>query len=348
MIFGSSAQIGVSIGTSSIKVAELKKAGKSYLLSHFGVAQLPEGAIVNREIMNHQAVVDALKGLVTQLKLKGKPVCTSLSGAAVIIKKILIEQTPSNELEDAILWEAEQYIPFDINEVVFDYQLINKNGPEGKMEIVLVAVKRAIIDSYVAAITDSGLKPKIMDCDLFALQNSFEANYAQEQGAIALVDIGAASTKFTICVGGLPIYTRDAAIGGKDLTAEIQRHLNLSYQEAEVLKIDGAAQGQLPQEVVELMHMASENISAEIKRSIDFYVASNSGSSVSFVMLAGGASRLPNLSKVVEDSVGLPVQLLNPFNTLTADTKLFTQDYLQVVSGIAAVPVGLALRGFAK
>lgn len=348
MFFGGSTQIGVSIGTSSVKIAELKKSGKGYVLTHFGVAQIPEGAIVNREILNHMAVVDAVKGLVAQLKLKGKQVVTSLSGAAVIIKKIFLEPTPASELEDAILWEAEQYIPFDINEVVFDYHLINKSGPEGKMEIVLVAVKRAIIDSYTAVLKDAGLSARIVDCDLFALQNAFESNYQVEQGTMALVDVGAASTKFAICTGGVPVYTRDSAVGGKDLTSEIQRHLNLNYQEAEILKIDGASQGQLPQEVADLMHVASENIAAEIKRSVDFYVASNVGNSVSYLMLAGGASRLPNLSKTLEDSLGVPVQLLNPFNTIGADPKLFTQDYLNVISGLAGVPVGLALRGFAK
>lgn len=348
MIFGPSAQIGISIGTSSVKVAELKKSGKGYSLAHFGVAQLPDGAIVNREIMNHMAVVDALKELVSKLKIKGKSVTASLSGAAVIIKKLFLEQTPANELEDAILWEAEQYIPFDINEVVFDYQLINKNGPEGKMEIMLVAVKRAIIDSYTAVLKDAGLNAKIMDCDLFALQNIFDVNQPAEQAAVALVDIGAASTKFEISIGGVPVYTRDSALGGKDLTTEIQRHLNLSYQEAEILKIDGAAQGQLPQEVLDLMHVSAEGVAAEIKRSVDFYVASNAGNAVSYIMMAGGASRLPGLSKVVEDTIGLPVQLLNPFTQVGADAKLFTQDYLGVISGLAAIPVGLAIRGFAK
>src|SRR5690242_17152716 len=120
--FGGTTQIGVSIGSSSVKIAELKKTGKSYSLVHFGIAQLPDEAISNREIINHMAVVDAVKGLVTQLKLKGKSVITSRSGASVIVKKILLEQTSPKELDDAILWEAEQYVPFDINEVVYDYQ----------------------------------------------------------------------------------------------------------------------------------------------------------------------------------------------------------------------------------
>ena len=345
--FGGQTQIGVSIGSSSVKIAELKKTGKSYSLVHFGVSQLPDEAIQNREIINHMAVVDALRGLVGQLKIKGKNVTASLSGAAVIVKKILLDQTSPRELGDAIMWEAEQYVPFDINEVAFDYQVLNKNGPEGKMEIMLVACKRAIIESYIAAIKDAGLTPGIVDVDFFAIQNAFEANYPPETPA-ALVDIGASSVKLAVCVGGQPMFTRDSAVGGRMLTAEIQKHLNVSYQEAELLKIDGNSQGQLPQEVADLMHVTAENFASEIKRSMDFYAASNTGAPAQFILLAGGSSRLPNLTKIVEDMVGLPVQLLNPFNTISYDAKIFNQDYINAISSIAAVPIGLALRGFLK
>ena len=346
-LFGSTTQIGVSIGTSSVKVAEIKKTGKVYSLVHFGVAQIPSEAIANREIVNHMVVVDALRGLVQQLKLKGRSVVTSLSGASIIVKKITLEQTSPKELDDAILWEAEQYIPFDINEVVYDYQVVNKNGPEGKMEVILVACKRAIIDSYMAVFHDAGLSANVVDIDLFALQHSFEFNYPPDTVA-ALVDIGASSLKLAICSKGQPVFTRDSAIGGKALTIEIQKHLNVNYQEAELLKIDGNSQGQMPQEVADLMHVMAENMAAEIKRSMDFYTASNSGDPALCVMLAGGSSRLPNLAKMVEDSIGLPVQFLNPFTTVAFDEKIFSQDYISAVSSMAAVPVGLALRGFAR
>lgn len=345
--FGQSTQIGVSIGTSSVKIAEIKKTGKTYSLVHFGVAQLPDEVINNREIANHMAVVDAIKGLVAQLKIKGRNVVTSLSGASVIVKKILLEQTAAKELNDAILWEAEQYVPFDINEVAYDYQVINKNGPEGKMEVMLVACKRQLIDSYQAVLKDAGLNANTVDIDVFGLQNAFENNYPLEAIA-ALVDIGAGSLKLSICGNGIPLFTRDTALGGKQLTAEIQKHLNLSYNEAELLKIDGNAQGQVPQEVADLMHVMAENFAAEIKRSLDFYTASNAGPPPTHVLLAGGSCRLPNLVKMVEDACGLPVEYLNPFNNINYDSKIFTPDYINVVSSMAAVPLGLALRGFPK
>lgn len=347
-LFKTPTQIGVSIGTSSVKIAELKKTGKTgFSLVHFGIAQLPDEAINNREIANHMAVVEAVKGLVQQLKLKGRTCVTSLSGASVIVKRLLLEPVAAKELNDAILWEAEQYIPFDINDVAYDYQVLNKNGPEGKMEIMLVASKKAIVESYQAVLKDAGLNANIVDIDAFALQSAFEVNYPPEAPS-ALVDIGAASLKITICAGGQPIFTRDSAIGGKALTAEIQKHLNVSYNEAELLKIDGNSQGQVPQEVSDLMHVMAENFAAEIKRSMDFYAASNTGAPVTTLLMAGGSCRLPNLPKMVEDACGLPVQMLNPFNAVSYDSKIFTDDYINAVGSMAAVPIGLAVRGFPK
>lgn len=347
-LFKSPTQIGVSIGTSSVKIAELKRAGKAgYSLVNFGIAQLPDEAINNREISNHMAVVEAIKSLVGQLKVKGRTCVTSLSGASVIVKKLLLEPVANKELNDAILWEAEQYIPFDINDVAYDYQVVNKNGPEGKMEILLVASKKAIVESYQAALKDAGLSANIVDIDVFALQNAYEVNYPTEAPA-CLVDVGASSLKIVICADGQPVFTRDSALGGKQLTAEIQKHLNVSYNEAELLKIDGNSQGQVPQEVADLMHVMAENFSAEIKRSIDFYGASNTGAPLANIFLAGGSCRLPNMPKMVEDACGLPVQLLNPFAGINYDNKVFTDDYVNAVGSMAAIPIGLAVRGFPK
>ncbi|MGE4231960.1 MAG: type IV pilus assembly protein PilM [Bacteriovoracia bacterium] len=344
-LFGPSSHIGVSIGSSSIKVAEIK-GGNSPSLLHFGVAQLPEDAIVNREIINHAGVVESLKGLVSELKIKGRSVVSSISGAAVIVKRILLEQTDPKELDDAVMWETEQYIPFDINDVVLDYEILNKNGPEGKMEIILVACKKATVESYQAVLKDAGLNIECMDVDVFGLQNIFEANYPSDT-PVALIDIGATSMKVVIVANGQPVFTRDSAIGGRSLTSDIQKHLNLSYQEAEALKIDRNG-GQLPQEVFDLMNVANENFAAEIKRTMDFFAASNAGVQVAYTLLCGGSAMIPNLTKVVEDNIGLPTQVLNPFNSITYDPKLFSPDYIQYISGIAAIPMGLALRGGAK
>ncbi|MCM2276758.1 MAG: pilus assembly protein PilM [Oligoflexia bacterium] len=338
--------VGLSIGSSSIKLVELKKAGKSWKLLHFGIVQLPEDVIVNREIVNDIAVVESIKTLISQIKLKSKAVCTALSGTSLIIKRMTVEVANPRDLQDQVFWEAEQYLPFDVTEVVMDFQTLKK-PVDGKTDVLLVAVKRAVLESYMASVEDAGLSPKVVDVDFFALQNVLEANYPSNPAeAVAIVDIGAAATKMVVVHDGIPVFTKDTALGGRNLTAEIQRNLNLSYADAETLKVGGS--GPLPQEVSDLMQISSENFATEIKRSLDFYSASSSGAPVSYILLAGGGARIQGLSKTVEDATGLPTQIINPFNAISYDPAVFTQDYLNAIAPLAAVPIGLALRAGVK
>jgi type IV pilus assembly protein PilM len=212
----------------------------------------------------------------------------------------------------------------------------------------LVAVKKAVLDTYMGCVEDSGLKPKIVDVDFFALQNLYEANYPSNPSeAVAIVDIGASALKIVVVQAGVPVFTKDSAVGGRNLTAEIQKNLNLSYPDAEALKVGAQGSG-TPQEVSDLLHIMSENFAMEIKRAIDFYNASSVGAPVAYILLAGGSAKLSNLPKVVEEVVGLPAQIINPFNVISYDPSVFTQEYLTAIAPIAAVPIGLALRAGSK
>ncbi len=340
--------VGMSIGSSSIKLVELKKSGKSWKLLHFGVALLPEDVIINREIVNQIAVVDKVKELVATLRLKTKNVCTSLSGTSLIIKRMQLEIPNVKELQESVFWEAEQYLPFDVSEVVMDFQMLSRTK-DAKTDVILVAVKRSVLDSYIGCVEDSGLKAKIVDVDFFALQNLFEANYPSNPSeAVLLVDIGASALKIVVVHNGVPVFTKDSPVGGRMLTAEIQKNLNLSYADAENLKMGGSEQGTMPQEVSDLMNIMAENIATEIKRALDFYNASSAGAPVSYVLLTGGCARIPDLSRIVEEAIGHPTQLLNPFNALSYDPGVFKADYLNTIAPIAAIPIGLALRAGAK
>jgi type IV pilus assembly protein PilM len=343
---GGETAVGLSIGTSSIKLVELKKTGKVWKMLHFGVVQLPEDAIVNREIVNQIAVVESLKTLANQLKLKTKNVCTSLSGTSVIIKRMMLDVPNLRELQDQVFWEAEQYLPFDVSEVVMDYQLLSR-GKDNKTDVLLVAAKKSVVDSYMSSVADAGLRPKVVDIDFFALQNLFETNYpVNPSEAVAIVDIGASSTKLAVIHNGIPIFTKDSSIGGRNLTAEIQKSMNLSYVDAESLKVGDASN--MPQEISDLMHIMAENLGTEIKRALDFYNASSSGASIAYVLLTGGGSKIPELSKIVEESIGLPCQLANPFNAISYDPTVFTQEYISAIAPLAAIPLGLALRAGAR
>lgn len=344
---GRQTAVGLSVGTSSIKVVELQRARKGWKLLHFGMVQLPQDAIVNREIVNSVAVSEAISTLASQLKLKNKSVCLSITGTSLIIKRMAVEVTNPKELEDQVFWEAEQYLPFDISEVVMDFQLLSKKK-EKNADILLVAVKRSVLDSYLGVVEDSGLKSKIVDVDFFALQNLYEANYpANPSEAVGMIDIGASSMKIVIVQGGIPVFTKDAVIGGNNLTLEIQKHLSLSFADAETLKVSGQGAG-MPQEVNDLMTIAAENYANEIKRALDYYNASSTGGMVNSLLLAGGGSKVPGLSRVVEETLGIPTQMINPFNSVTYDPSIFTDDYVSSIAPIAAVPIGLALRAGAE
>jgi len=345
---GQNTSVGLSIGTSSIKIVELKKSGKTWKLLHFGIVQLPEDVVINREIINPIAVTDSIKTLLNQIKLKSTSVCSSLSGTSLIIKRMSLEVPNLKELQDQVFWEAEQYLPFDVSEVVMDFQVISRSK-EGKTDVLLVAVKKAVLDSYMTCIQDSGLSPAIMDVDFFAIQNLFEANYPSNPAeAVAIVDIGASSLKIVVVHDKIPVFTKDSAVGGKNLTSEIQKNMNLSYNDAESLKTGGSPDGSMPQEINDLMHVMADNFATEIKRAIDFYNASSSGAPISYVLLTGGSSKVPGLSKIVEEVLGLPTQLLNPFNSISYDSSVFTQEYLSNIAPIVAIPIGLALRAGEK
>ncbi|MGZ3698095.1 MAG: type IV pilus biogenesis protein PilM, partial [Bdellovibrionota bacterium] len=154
----------------------MKKSGKLWKLLHFGIVQLPDDVVVNREIVNPIAVVESIKTLVNQIKLRNKNVCTSITGTSVIIKRMMLEVPNVKELQDQVFWEAEQYIPFDPSEVVMDYQMLSRSK-DTKTDVLLVAVKRPILDAYMNCIQDAGLRAKIVDVDFFALQNLYETNY---------------------------------------------------------------------------------------------------------------------------------------------------------------------------
>ncbi|NDD91358.1 type IV pilus assembly protein PilM [bacterium] len=340
---GGKSAIGLSIGSSSIKLVELKKNKENWKLLHFGMVALPQDCIVNREIVNPVAVTESLKTLLSQVKLQSKQVCISISGNSVILKRMQLEVPNMKELQEQVFWEAEQYLPFDVSEVVMDYQLLSK-GKDGNADVLLVAVKRSILDTYMACVEDADLEPSVVDVDFFAIQNVFESNYPLAPGESALVvDIGATAMKLVIVKEGVPVFTKDSALGGQNLTAEIQKHLRLSYSDAETLKT-GAAGGALPQEVSDLMNVMSENLGREIKRSLDFYSASSSGAPVSCVVLSGGGAKIPSLSRIVEDIIQLPTQIMNPFNAISYDPAVFTQEYVNSIGPIAATPIGLALR----
>lgn len=350
MLFGGSKQetlVGLDIGSSSVKMAALEKRRGGYFMTAFGAIGLQEDAIVDGEILNHVAVVDAIKALGNELGITSGRICTSLSGASLIVKHVNLPKVPAKELDDQVYWEAEQYIPFDMNEISLDYEVINPETEDGKSEILLVAAKKDFIEKRLTAVRDAGFEPAILDIDSFALANIFWENYEVPEGTSALlVDIGASQVKINIVTGTTTLFTRDIGIGGKDLTGEIQTKMNLSFQEAETLKIDASMGENVPEEVATAIGTVSENIALELRRSLDFFIASNNQFPLAKAMLAGGASQVAGLPQLIEEMIGIPVELLNPFKSVEFNTKTYNDEFIQAITPTAAIPLGLALRGF--
>ncbi len=342
--------IGLDIGSSSIKAIVLKPTKRGYKLLKFGIKPLPPEAIVDGAIMNASAVSDTIRDLVGELKLKDKDVCTCVSGHSVIIKKITLPFMSQEQLTESIKFEAEQYVPFDINDVNLDFQILSKEpDAQGNMDVVLVAAKKDLITDYQNVIAEAGLTAAIIDIGAFAIENMYEANYEINQGEIvALVNIGAAITTLNIVKSGASVFTRDVASGGNILTEEIQKQLNVSYEEAEALKIGKRAGEEtdevIPQEVSNIINGVVDQIVGDVQKSIDFFLATAADQAISKIYLSGGSCKIPGLARALQERVNIPVELINPFNSVEFSEKEYKAEYLADVGPQAAIAVGLATR----
>ncbi|MBS4068902.1 MAG: type IV pilus assembly protein PilM [Sulfurimonas sp.] len=337
--------LGIDIGSSAIKLVQLKQQKGTYLLQNIGVVPLPSEAIVDNALMDSSSIVETIKKLIKSLNLKEKEVASSISGNSVIIRKISLPVMPPEELDEQIHWEAEQYIPFDINDVNIDFQLLPQDDLDAaKMNVLLVASKKDIIDDYLTVFNESGLKLVVMDVDSFAVQNAFEFNYDFEPDDVyALINIGASMMNFNIVKGGVSLFTRDVQMGGNLYTEEIQKYYGLGTDEAERVKLTGESPGEGP--LADVTGRINDSLAIEIRRSLDFY-NSNAGEvgRISKVFLSGGCAKMAMLASTVADRLGLPVELLNPFQKIKYNDKDFDPEYLQEIGPLMTVALGLATR----
>lgn len=338
--------IGLDIGSSSIKLLELKESKGRYSLQNIGIQPLPPEVIVDSALMNSPVIVEAIKELIDRHKIKTKDVVTSVSGHSVIIRKITLPLMTEEEVEGNIQWEAEQYIPFDINDVNIDFQILQPDTQDQEnLDVLLVAVKKDIINDYTAVITEAGLNPIIVDVDAFAVENMFGINYPPSTGKIlALVNIGASIININILKDGTSTFTRDISIGGNQFTEEIQKQLNVSFEEAEAIKVGEVTTGYNPEEVREIINSISNSVALEVQRSLDFFTSTSMSGHITKVYLSGGCSKIPGLSKIMEDQLGIPVEIVNPFNNIEVNPKYFDVGYIQDIAPACAVAVGLAIR----
>ena len=342
------AVIGLDIGSSAVKAVELKVSGKGFKVVAFASEPVPPDSIVDGAIIDGAAVADAIRRVFENKAFKTKEVAASLSGNAVIVKKINLPVMTAAELSESIYWEAEQYIPFDIQDVNLDYQIVDPGtGPESKgtMDVLLVAAKKEKIADYTGVISQAGHVTVVVDVDAFALQNAYEINYGLDRDTVVvLLNAGASAININILGGGQSLFTRDISIGGNAYTAAVQKELNLPFESAELLKQGQSADGVTFEEAKPVLRAMTDNVLLEIQKTFDFFKATASSDRIDKILVSGGGSRVDGFVKAVVERFGAPVEAFNPFKSITfAPNELGVADPDAVVP-TAAVAVGLALR----
>jgi type IV pilus assembly protein PilM len=340
--------VGLDIGSSAIKAVELRPVGKGYKVTAFAVEPVPPDSIVDGAIIDGTAVAGAIRRLFEKHAFKSRDVAASLSGNAVIVKKINLPVMTEADLGASIFWEAEQYIPFDVQDVNLDYQILDPGTGEnskGTMDVLLVAAKKEKIADYTGVIAQAGRTPVVVDVDAFALQNAYEVNYGiQSDAVVVLLNAGASAININIVSGDQSLFTRDISIGGNAYTEAVQKELNLSFDSAEQLKKGQPVDGVTFQDAQPVLHAMTENVLLEVQKTFDFFKATAASDRIDRIVLSGGGSRVDGFAHALQERFGSAVESFDPFRTIAFEPAAFGVADPENVLPTAAVAVGLALR----
>ncbi len=369
--------VGLDIGASAIKVAEIQRNGKAWQLLHCGIQPLPPDAVMDGQIKQAEIVTQAIKDLLTSTGITTKQTALSLGGSSIITKKIQMATMTELDLEDQIALEAEEYIPFDIEDVNLDFQILNQQ--KETMEVLLTACKKDLIHGHTEVVRQAGLEPRVCDLDLYCLINAYQALVQPhtrdgtsvalrppsaptppqeghpEMGAMALVNLGTTFLNVAIMTGnGLPGYIRDHSLGGRQIIQELKSLYDLSGEEAEqwlIMPEQRAGYHSDPIKMeTETVFPFLEQVVQQIRQAISFQKAGNPDQPVTAVCLSGGCALLPKADLFIQDRLNLPVSIANPFANLTHRVLRGKQETAQTERLRAMAPrfmvaFGLALRG---
>ncbi len=346
MLFGKkSATIGLDIGSSQIKIVEIQKTGKGLALLNYGIAPLLPEAIVEGEIMDRTLVIDTIRTLLETRQIKSNNVITSVSGRGVIVKRINMDKMKEQEARERIKWEAEQHVPFEISDVVLDFQIINPDSGNNQMEVLLVAARNETINVHLDLLSGAGLNPILLDYGAFAVQNAFEANYEMPADEIiALVNIGADNTNINFIKNGVPYFTRDLPMASNTCLQLMQKNLGISYEQATEL-IKGETVSDVSQEsAASVFQSFSDDFASSIERTLSFLAMSGGGERMSRIYMSGGGALIPSLQDHLKERFGIPVEIVNPLQKISYDPGLFGAVASEKVSPILTLAIGLGLR----
>jgi type IV pilus assembly protein PilM len=342
-LFGRNATtVGLDIGSGLIKLVAISHASGGPVLTKVAFTSVVNDAIVEGEVMDPGIVADSIKGLMASAGIKAKRVVMAVGGRDVIIKKIAMDRMKETEAREVIRWEAEQHVPFDMDNVELDFQILDPEAEGLQMTVLLVAAKRELVEHKLALLSEIGLSASVVDVDAFALHNAFEVNYPEAmRGVVGLVNIGHETTNINILDDGVPVLTRDIPIGTRRFKEDLQRERGLSAESAE-----GVLRGTDTNEALEpLLESRGEELAVGIERAAAFLQsASRSAAGISRVFTTGGGARIPGLNKLLSDRLRIPVQLANPIEKLQVADGVFDQYSVDEVAPLLMLPIGLALR----
>lgn len=381
MFFGSKAAVGLDIGTSCVKAVQLRVVGKTNIeLERFGMAEIPASG--NRKPGSpelHQAKVDAVKRALSAARITAKQTISAVSGESIIVRYIQLPNMPEAELRNALRWEAEEYIPFAIDDVNLDSVILGHSENGEKVDVLLVSAKKELVNSHLSVIRDAGLVPEIVDVDSFAFLNCFEVNYNPSfNDVITLVNIGAEITSITIYIGGVSRFSRDISIAGRTITRNLMQKLGGSWEDAEKTKLrEGAPEPEIqapgaPEEsnsLLETIRGTVERITGEdlgddsseavaqkviantltalvgeIRRSIQFFENQPNGQPVQKIVIGGGTAQMRNLDRFLARELDLPVEIIDPLRRITVKSRDLNASLLDSSKLMLGVGIGLALR----
>ncbi len=341
--------LGIDISSAAIKLLELSKTGARYKVESYAVAPLAQNAVIDNNISNAEMIAETIKVALKQSGTRTRHACVAIAGSSVMTKMITMSAHLSeDEMEEQIMVEADQYIPYSLDEVRLDFEVqkVNEANPE-LVDVLLAASRRENVDERVDVLAQAGLTASIIDVEAFAMENAFallrdQLPNSDDEQTIAIADIGATMTTLNILHQGRAIYTREQGFGGKQLTEEIQRRYGLSYEEAGLAKRHGGLPDNYNSDVLGPFKRA---LVQQVARSLQFFISSSANRSIDSVVLAGGCASIAGIDKLVEQELGLPAFVANPFINMALSNKIKPQSLSNDASAMM-IACGLALRGF--
>jgi type IV pilus assembly protein PilM len=340
--------LGIDISSTSVKLLALSRNGDNYTVESYGVVPMPPNSVIEKNIHEVSAVADTILKLVEQSKTKLTHAAVAVAGSAVITKVIEMDAELSEDnMETQISVEADQYIPYPLDEVAIDFEKLGDSQRNAdQVEVLLAACRRENVDLRVDALELADLTPRVVDVEAYAMERAFKLVASQlnlaEESTVAVVDIGATMTTLSVMAEGQTIYTREQLFGGKQLTEEIQRRYGLSVQEAGLAKKQGGLPDDYEPEVLEPFR---EAVVQQVTRSLQFFFSSTQYNDVDHIVLAGGVASMDGLADIVEHKLGTPTAIANPLADMAISSKVNAMALSNDAPALM-IACGLAMRSF--